>query len=83
LLDANGQLIAGAPADAYVPDGSGRIKDKYNVPKPVTQSTALGASPLGDNDAIRDITQGPVNALTGLREGGIVLARDRKYWGDW
>lgn len=86
ILDQNGQLIAGAPADAYVPDGSGRIKDKYNVPRPKTIAGSDGVNDFehaADNKAIRDITEGRKDPITGVRQGGIVLQRDRAYWGDW
>jgi hypothetical protein len=86
VLDKNGNLIAGAPADAYVPDGSGRIKDKYMVPKPKTLAGSDGPSDFeqfADNKAIRDITQGVKDPSTGIRPGGVVLQRDRAYWGEW
>jgi hypothetical protein len=82
VLDANGRLIAGAPADALNPDGS--VRDKYKIPKPKTLiSTDEGFAQMADNNAIKDITEGPINPTTGVRSGGIVLQRDRAYWGEW
>ena len=86
LLNQNNELISGAPADAYVEDGSGRIKDKYTIPKPKTLTGSDGPNDFeqfADNKAIRDITEGKKDPITGLRTGGIVLQRDRAYWGDW
>jgi hypothetical protein len=84
VLDANGNLINGAPADAYINDGSGRISDKYGVKQPVSLSnTSEGLKQMGDNEAIRNITEGPVDPNTNIRTGGIVIQRDRAYWGEW
>jgi len=46
VTDAEGNLIPNAPADAIIPDGSGRIADKYQVPK------ANPAGQKGDNSQI-------------------------------
>jgi hypothetical protein len=86
VLDHNGNLIPGAPADAYVDDGSGRIKDKYTVPRPKTLAGGDGPNDFeqfADNKAIRDITEGTKDPITGLRSGGIIIQRDRAYWGEW
>jgi len=85
LLDKNGNLIPGAPADAYVNDGSGRIADKYNVPQPNTlvSSNSSDFDQVADNNAVLDVTEGPINPITGVREGGVTITTNREYWGSW
>jgi hypothetical protein len=75
-------LSATAPADVLVNDGSGRIKDKYQV-----KGKEVGAQ-LGDNAAISEIcdeTDGvkETDPLIDVRPDGNVVPRDRSYWGGW
>jgi len=84
LLDQSGNLIPNAPADAYVPDGSLRIQDKYNVPIPkTTQATNSNDKNASDNNEIANITEGIENQTTGVREGGLTFKKNKIYWGDW
>ena len=46
VTDAEGQLVPNAPADSIIDDGSGRIADKYQVPK------ANPNGQKGDNEQI-------------------------------
>lgn len=81
VLDGEGELMGNAPADAIIPDGSNRVRNKYTVRKPVLPDG--GPEDYGDNAAIRDITEGIVNPETGERENGFIIQRDRSYWGEW
>jgi hypothetical protein len=47
VVDAQGNLVSDAPADALVSDGSGRIADKYQVP------TANSDASKGDNAQVK------------------------------
>jgi len=75
-------LSSTAPADVLVNDGSGRIKDKYQV-----KGKEVGAQ-LGDNAAISDICDEKdgvkeTDPLIDVRPDGNVVPRNRDYWGGW
>jgi len=75
-------LSATAPADVLVDDGSGRIKDKYQV-----KGKDVNAQ-KGDNEAISDITDEKdgvkeTDPLIDVRSDGNVVPRNTDYWGGW
>lgn len=77
-------LSSMAPADVLVSDGSGRIKEKYQV-----KGKDVNAQ-KGDNEAIADIcdeTDGvnetTVDPLIDVRPDGNAVPRNRDYWGGW
>jgi hypothetical protein len=75
-------LSASAPADVLVPDGTGRIKEKYQV-----KGKDINAQ-KGDNAAISDICDEKdgikeTDPLIDVRPDGNVVPRDRSYWGGW
>lgn len=47
VTDAEGQLVPNAPTDAILGDGTNRVADKYQVPKPTTNAQK------GDNEQIQ------------------------------
>lgn len=81
VVDGEGELMYNAPADAVIPDGTGRIRNMYNVRKPVLP--VGGPEKYGDNEFIREVTEGIVNEETGEREGGFIIKREKNWWGDW
>jgi len=81
VVDGEGDLMANAPADSFVDDGSGRVRNKYQVRKPVLP--VGGAEAYGDNDFVRDVVEGEVDDVSGERDGGFIIQRDRTHWGEW
>lgn len=67
VVDAQGNLVSDAPADALVSDGSGRIADKYQVP------TANPAASKGDNAQVKIEADRVV----------FPRATDNDLWGGW
>lgn len=83
VTDLQGNLLDGAPDDALVGDGSGRVRSKYDVPGIQNIAGTL----RGDNEYIREVTSGKDadgnDAMPGGK--GIVCrsGEDKPDWGDW
>lgn len=83
VTDLQGNLLPNAPEDALVGDGSGRVREKYNVPG----IKNLDGSLRGENKIIREIVTGKdENGEDAMPAGkGIVYRQgtDKWDWGDW
>jgi hypothetical protein len=85
VTDMEGNLLPNIPEDAIVDDGSGRVRDKYDVPGIRNVEGSL----YGDNKAIRGIVSGKdENGEDAMPEGqGIVYRQgdDKSLddWGNW
>ena len=83
VTDQQGNLLPNAPPDALVGDGSGRVREKYNV----SGVNNVDGSVRGDNEFINEVVTGKdKDGNDAMPDGkGIVYRQgtENPDWGDW